>query len=683
MKQNKLWMLVIMMIALLVTACESEDQKAQKAKADKLIEKAYKARNYNQILALADSLEQAGSMSQTKAYYWLGYASDRLKKIRMAEFYWKASIEEGNNSTDPEDLDAYAKSASRLANLLSVRGDYESALKATIPVANRLEELQCDSTSDYINLLIYIGCCQAGLGLSGETTADGFNRAYNRHVENVEKNHTEVAYKDAIAGLINMSYACITIKDYQHAMKWIERFGQLLNEFQQRPDASFDYIDKQLARYDIYQAQALQGLGRNEEAAKAFDSFQTTEYSKTPEGRIAANEYLMAAQRWDEAADNYGSLDALIGKEKVSLEDIENLLLRKYKVNVTAGRRDSAIAVSLQICNKLEPAFKQANLLDKEEQATIVANVEKMTEQQAELQRKNRMYWNGLLGVLLLCFIGYVVYRRIASKRLEAAHQKLMDSFHDIEQESATKERKATEMRIASSVQGFVIPSELPRYKGLQVFLSKQTGAMEGGGYFDCLLRDEKFTFCIGDASGKSAQRSILSAMITLQFRMVSAYETDPGRIVTAINTAVTREKDASNFVRLFVGTLDLKTGMLTYCNANHNAPLLLDGETPVKLPVDENPPVATQPGIVYQAQGIQTDPDMTIFFYTDGLARTVNGSNKRYGEKRMLGTALQAMKIDPKPQPFVENMLEDIRRYAGDTERDGDMLMFAFRFKK
>ena len=51
--------------------------------------------------------------------------------------------------------------------------------------------MKCDSTSDYINLLIYIGCCQAGLGNNGEATEDGFDRAYQKHLANVENNRTD------------------------------------------------------------------------------------------------------------------------------------------------------------------------------------------------------------------------------------------------------------------------------------------------------------------------------------------------------------------------------------------------------------------------------------------------------------------------------------------------------------
>ena len=185
MKQRTLWMLAMMMI-LLTMACGNGNQKEQGAQAEKLLENAQKSKDYERLLQMADSLEKAEALSTERSYYWLGYASDRLNKKRMAEFYWKASLEAAAKEGKDADMDAYAKSASRLANLQTVRGDYEAGLKGAIPAAAKLEELQCDTTADYVNLLIYIGCCQAGLGQTGDSTEDGFERAYQKHLDNIE-----------------------------------------------------------------------------------------------------------------------------------------------------------------------------------------------------------------------------------------------------------------------------------------------------------------------------------------------------------------------------------------------------------------------------------------------------------------------------------------------------------------
>ena len=661
MKQRTLWMLAMMMI-LLTMACGNGNQKEQGAQAEKLLENAQKSKDYERLLQMADSLEKAEALSTERAYYWLGYASDRLNKKRMAEFYWKASLEAAAKEGKDADMDAYAKSASRLANLQTVRGDYEAGLKGAIPAAAKLEEMQCDTTADYVNLLIYIGCCQAGLGQTGDSTEDGFERAYQKHLDNIEKNRSDAAYKNAIAGLINISYACLTIEKYKEALKWIERFGELLNEYEQRPDNYTTYTDKQVARYNIYQARAYEGLGNKEEAAKAFESFLTTQYSKTPEGRITANEYLMAAQRWEEAADNYRSLDALLGEGSTNtmMDDIENLLLKKYQANLIAGRKDSAMAVSKAISDLLEPAFKQTRQLDKEEQATIVANVERMSELQTELERKSRISWYALIGVLLLCFVGYILYRRYVGHQLLVAHRQLKEAYQEVESHTAAKERSALEQEIASHIQEALTPAALPKRKDVQTFATVKTGKMQGGGLCDCLLRDGKLFFCAGDADGAGAKASALTAITKTQFRLAAAYEEEPERIVTIMKTTIDKG------MHYFVGVLDLASGSLKTANEDYHLPLLMINEEVNRLTDEE-----------------QLQPGSLLFLYTDGLVYAMNGEGKKYGEKRMMGAALQAMKLDATPQPFVESMMEAVNRFMGNAEQTGDINMLAIRYTK
>lgn len=284
-KTRLLKLSAIVAATLLVTACGGSGKSQE---AEQLIETAYQQKDYQRIQQLADSLEAEGDLQKGKADYWRGYACDRQKDKKQAEQYWRAALTETEGSTAPADLEIYAKSASRLANLLSINGNYEETLQMALPVAERLEKLQCDTTSDYVNLLIYIGCCQVCVGNVANDTDYGFYRALKKHRENIDKNHSDAAYKDAIAGLINIAYICVKVGKYQDALDYTRHFGELLSEYEYRPGVSADYIDRQLGRYDIYKAQALTGLGRRAEAAEVMESFRMTNFSKTPEGRAFA-----------------------------------------------------------------------------------------------------------------------------------------------------------------------------------------------------------------------------------------------------------------------------------------------------------------------------------------------------------------------------------------------------------
>lgn len=682
MKQTKLWILLVLLTSVLMTACNEEEKISQISEADKLIEATQKNKNYSELLKVVDSLEANGIITPTKACYWRGYACDKMKRQRLAEYYWKASLDAAEESTDGDEMIYYAKSASRLANMLSVRGDYEEGLNISIPVANKLESLECDSTSDYLNILIYIGCCQEGLGTT-DGNADGFNKAYQRHMENIETFHNDVVYKDGITGLINIAYDYIYAKKWQEALLWTARFGQVLSEYEQRPDADADYIDRQLARHDIYQAIALEGLHKSEEAAKAYEKFLTTKFSNTPKGRIDANDYLIAAHRWDEAAEHYNSLDDMIGEtpKNYSLENIENFVLKKYRINQLAGRRDSALKIASEISNSLGQAIAKSRKIEKEEQTVIVKNVENLTELQAKKNRKYNILIVIAFTFVILCMVIFVIIRHRIAKRMEAEFEDLRYDYDQLEANTIVKEREASEIRIAQNIQKTIAPSQLPQHKFFDIWSSTTVGLIEGGGVLDYTMRNGKLFFCVGEATVEGIKASLLTTVVKAQFRTAVAFEEKPDRIVESINNAIAKEGDKGLAVRLFVGVLDISSGALLFCNANHDAPLLVSNELH-HLPVEQNIAIGEKPNYKYEAQEILMLPGTMIFLNTDGLIKVKNAEHRIFNEKRMLGCALQAMKLDPRPKPFIDNMLDAVNRFAGDFEQRDDIALLAIRFK-
>ena len=281
--------IALTVLSAMVIGCSG--QKGSTDEATRLMETAYKAKDYSRLMLLADSLEKIGDLLPATANYWRGYACDRMKQKDEAATYWKTSIELAGKSELEENLDTYVKSASRLANQLCLSGDYKGTLQMAQPVVARLEEMKCDTTSDYINLLIYIGLSQVSEGVSEEETQQGFHRACEKHRQNIERTHSDNAYKNAIAGLVNIAYYCVQAQKYEPALYYTSNFGELLIEYEQRPWVDTNYIDRQVGRFTIYKALALDHLGRKDEAGKTYAAFLATKFSQSAEGMTLAKDY--------------------------------------------------------------------------------------------------------------------------------------------------------------------------------------------------------------------------------------------------------------------------------------------------------------------------------------------------------------------------------------------------------
>ena len=217
----------------------------------------------------------------------------------------------------------------------------------------------------------------------------------------------------------------------------------------------------------------------------------------------------------------------------------------------------------------------------------------------------------------------------------------------------------------------------------VQLYASLTPAKEVGGDLFDFYFRDEKLFFCIGDVSGKGVPASLFMAVTRSTFRTVSAHESMPDRIVTIMNKTIADMNKNNMFVTLFVGVLDLPTGRLRYCNAGHDAPLLV-GAGVGELPCDSNIPVGFMPTWKYTLQEAHIFTGTTILLFTDGLTEAMNANYEQFQMERVNDVASRALaKQQQEPRQLIGLMTEAVRQFVGDAEQSDDLTMMAIQYIK
>ena len=130
---------------------------------------------------------------------------------------------------------------------------------------------------------------------------------------------------------------------------------------------------------------------------------------------------------------------------------------------------------------------------------------------------------------------------------------------------------------------------------------------------------------------------------------------------------------DNCMFVTLFVGVLELKTGLLRYCNAGHDAPFIQDA----LLPCDSNLPIGVTTDTTYTEQETTIPRGATLFLYTDGLTEAENACQEHFGMKRITDVITA---FSGSPQELIETMITAVHQYVGETEQSDDLTMLAFK---
>ena len=378
-------------------------------------------------MSLADLHQQEGTLSNIEACYWRGYAYSRLRKIRMAEIEWKRAVAQ-TIETD-EDLIYYAQSANRLTGLLYLKAEYGEAIQVALPAIRLLKEKGYTMNNDYFNLLTFIGSCELKLD-QPEGAANNFTQVWQAYQQITKTVHSINSYTSSIVGLVTIVDAYIQTEHYQEALEWIDRLDSMLQQCRELPGVRESYIDKQWARICLYRASALEGLGKKAEAAKAYNLALQTQYAKTGDGKVEASNYLMAAHRRNEAADNFVVLAAQLGTYDIRMtqETIHAYLLPKYFANVKANRLDSAIAVGTWICQALDSAIVWQKHDDAAELATIYETQQKeneLMEQRSNLSDLRLLIVYITLVLVILGFGLFIFFRHRAAVRLEKAYYDL------------------------------------------------------------------------------------------------------------------------------------------------------------------------------------------------------------------------------------------------------------------
>jgi sigma-B regulation protein RsbU (phosphoserine phosphatase) len=264
--------------------------------------------------------------------------------------------------------------------------------------------------------------------------------------------------------------------------------------------------------------------------------------------------------------------------------------------------------------------------------------------------------------------------------------QSLVKYIEELKNTTAQKASIESDLRIASGIQMGMLPEKFPTKDDrddVQLYASLTPAKEVGGDLFDFYFRDEKLFFCIGDVSGKGVPASLFMAVTRSTFRTVSAHESMPDHIVTLMNKTIADMNKNHMFVTLFVGVLDLPTGRLHYCNAGHDAPLLV-GAGVGELACDANIPVGFMPSWKYSLQEAQIFTGTTILLFTDGLTEAMNVNYEQFQMERVNDVAFQALsQQQQEPRQLIARMTEAVHQFVGDAEQSDDLTMMAIQYIK
>jgi sigma-B regulation protein RsbU (phosphoserine phosphatase) len=245
-------------------------------------------------------------------------------------------------------------------------------------------------------------------------------------------------------------------------------------------------------------------------------------------------------------------------------------------------------------------------------------------------------------------------------------------------EESRATEELEKQVAMAVDVQQRMVPKRPPTVPGIDLAAAYVPCYELGGDLYDFVtLPGDNVGLTVADVSGKGVPASLIMASVRASLRahvdnIYYLYE-----VIRRVNQMLCRDTKPGEFVSLFYGVLDAKSRRLTYCNAGHPPPLLLRDGKVTEL-TSNNMVLGIDPSEPYEQVIIDLSKGDILLLYTDGLTDAMNFQRQTYGKRRLL-EVFEKSGADS-AETVAQNILWDMRRYAGLTQRNDDVTMIVVK---
>lgn len=250
-----------------------------------------------------------------------------------------------------------------------------------------------------------------------------------------------------------------------------------------------------------------------------------------------------------------------------------------------------------------------------------------------------------------------------------------------------SKARMQKEMDIAAETQHDIVPHIFPPFperKDVEIFAMLEPALNVGGDLYDYFIQDEKLYFCIGDVSGKGMPASLFMSATRYLFRSQASSLSGLSSAVENINRSLCTDNANCTFVTFFCGCLDLQTGVMQYCNAGHNFPIIHNaatGDVSFLNKEETGMPLGVYDEAEYNTYTLQMEPEDTLFLYTDGVTEAMNEERQELGDEETLKCISNNITSDT--TAIITAMRHRISEHAEGATQSDDITMLCIRRMK
>ena len=412
--------------------------------ADSIVSDIGDTRDFQRLLAVTDSFELLGDLTSVRGIFYksIAYMLMGQRRSALQLFYQLPAIDVKQLKTQA-DIDCYIYSYKDYVRMLCDMRRYDRALREAYNADRKLREAGYGSFVDHHDIAQMIGESQLYLD-QADQAAKSFEKSLQGIKKRLSTNNDPLDLLECQKTMNAIARVYIHRGRLAEAIPWILRQDTLFAEADNHPRRDTIFVDEMKAEINYSKALLAQAQGRTEDAERAFSEYKSTHLAKNLSSIINSCEYLMLTHRYEEAAHNYTQLDQFLKENgyRADLENIGRYMIPKYKANLLAGHRDTAMYIASKIADYYDTALLRQKMSDADLLSTIYDTEGKerqIAEQRAKLSQQRMLSVAVFSIIIILFFYIYLMQRRRAFRKLSATNRELMLANERAEESSRMK----------------------------------------------------------------------------------------------------------------------------------------------------------------------------------------------------------------------------------------------------
>lgn len=224
----------------------------------------------------------------------------------------------------------------------------------------------------------------------------------------------------------------------------------------------------------------------------------------------------------------------------------------------------------------------------------------------------------------------------------DAVLRKLQEHVERARDERRHLRLAAAEAALAHKTERGLLPREIPELPGFEICGAWHPASVLGGDYFDARrLNDRVLALSIADVAGKGTSAALLVSNLQACVRAWGSADVPPAELCRRVNRLMRGNLERDRFVTFFYALLDEHE--LTYCNAGHNAPILVRAAGTVERLDRGGIVIGLSADADYEQDTLRLDPGDRLLLFTDGLTEACSATDEEFGEERLVELAIES----------------------------------------